>query len=129
MISLPDREALLAALSLPLQPPLHALLLDAVTLAAEVDLLDPTYVVIVESGDTEADLIEETCFSPLAHPADGVRYSEPGFQPYWQHLRERGGWFELIHTISNDGFAFVLLVDGASDTELVEMCRRWKDEG
>ncbi|MCW1431879.1 hypothetical protein [Novosphingobium sp. JCM 18896] len=129
MISLPDREALGAALSMPLPAALYSLLSDAIALATEGNLLDLTYVVIIEEGDTEADIIEEIGFSPLVHPIDGHRYGDAQFQPYWAYLQERGGWFELIHTVSNDGFAFVLLVDGDAESDLVRMCRRWKDEG
>lgn len=42
---------------------------------------------------------------------------------YWDHLQDRGDHFELIDTIGNSGFAFILLIDKAAWPELVAMCR------
>jgi hypothetical protein len=124
MISLPDREAMLAALATALPADLHTIITDIVEHAAETGLLDLTYIVIVEPGDTEGALAEELGHSPLINPSDGIRCDQPGFIPYWSHLRQRGRWYELVHTISNDAFAFILLIDSEGGGELVALCER-----
>ncbi len=43
----------------------------------------------------------------------------------FDYIEDHGGWFELIVTVGNDGFAFILFVrnrDGV-DPELLAMCR------
>jgi hypothetical protein len=128
MISLPDREAMTAALAKSLPTDLHTLLNNIIEHAARTELLDLTYIVVVEPGDTAQAITEELAASPLINPIQGIRYDEAGFHPYWAHLTQRGRYFELIHPIGNDGFAFVLLIDAAGESELVSMCERYLGE-
>lgn len=125
MISLSDREATTAALSLPMPAELHALLSNVVDHAADADVLDLTYVVIAEKNDTIDDLAEELGFSPLTNPIDHVRWNARGFQPYWAHLGEHAGWYQLIHPIGDDGFAVILLIDARADSALTAMCEHF----
>ncbi len=48
-----------------------------------------------------------------------------GFEFPFDHLEDHGGWFELISTVGNDGFAFVLIVRDREgvDPELLALCR------
>jgi hypothetical protein len=121
MIIFSDRSELTAALAIPLPAELRSILAEIVAHASETGLLELTYVVILESGDTEHDIAEVIGFSPLTNPIDSIGWKQRGFHPYWACLRLRGGWFELIHTVSNDGFAFILLI-GADGRELARMC-------
>ncbi len=43
----------------------------------------------------------------------------------FDYIEDHGGWFELIVTVGNDGFAFVLFVRDCEgvDPELLAMCR------
>lgn len=127
MISLPDREAICAARNLP--PPVELLMLlnNILDHATKTGLLDLTHIVVVETGDTEHTLTQHLGFSPLISPLDGSRHGEPSFQPYWAHLIQRGGWYELTVTISNEGYAVILLVAlaGPDTTGLVAMCREY----
>jgi len=111
MISLPDRQALLSAATMNLPADLHAIVDRHIRLAVEGDLLDLTHIVVVQSGDTGEALTAELGFSPLVHPIDGTRFGEVGFQPYWDWLADLGGWYELVITIGNSGFAFLLIVE------------------
>jgi len=50
-----------------------------------------------------------------------------GFVLPFDYAEDHGGYFELIVTVGNDGFAFVLFVrdrDGV-DPELLSMCRAY----
>lgn len=125
MISIPNKDTLSATLCRPLPPPLRILLDEIATTTMEAGLQDLTYIVVVELCDTEEAVADEIGFVPTTNPIDGIRYGDPSFQPYWAHLRQQGGWYELTHTISNDGFAFILLIDANSDDDLRRMCREY----
>jgi len=126
MISLPDRQALLSAATMNLPAELRAILDRHIGLAIEGDLLDLTHIVVVQGGDTEEAMKAELGFSPLVHPIDGTRFGEAGFQPYWDWVADLGEWFEMIITIGNSGFAYILLSERGSGA-VAEMCDRSSD--
>jgi len=121
MISLPDRQALLSAATMNLPADLHAILDRHIRVASEDDLLDLTHIVVVQEGDTEEAMKAELGFSPLVHPIDGTRFGEAGFQPYWDWLADCDRWFEMIVTIGNSGFAFVVLIEHGTGA-VADMC-------
>ncbi len=84
-----------------------------------------THLVLIEVGGTAASLIEELAFSPLINPLDGQRHGMDGFVLPFDYVADHGGWFELIVTVGNDGFAFILFVRDREgvDPELLSMCR------
>lgn len=125
MISIPDSETMSATLSRPLPPELRNILEEIAAHSMEAGLRDLTFIVVIEPSDAEATIAEEIGFSPCVNPIDGTRYGQAGFEPYWAYLRERGAWYELTHTISNDGFAVILLADGKGDDDLRRMCREY----
>lgn len=125
MITLFNREALLRALDTPMASGLHAILLNVVVNTPD-ELLDLTCVAILEMGDTEDTITQEIGFSPLIDPTDGVRFDQPGFQPYWALLREVSGWYELTHIVGT-GFAYILLIDAEAQNDLSAMCERYID--
>ena len=49
----------------------------------------------------------------------------------WGWLAALDGWFELIVTVGDSGFAYVLLIEDADGTlpELLAMCRRYTGDG
>lgn len=106
-------------------PALRLLLADRVHDWAATGLLGLTHLLIVQPGDTEEDIVEEVAFSPLVNPIDGFRWGSADFQPHHDWLERRGGWFELVFAVGNDGFAFVLFVQDAdgADPELLSLCR------
>jgi len=91
-------------------PKLKNLLTDRVADWTARGLLDLTHVAIIEVGDTDVSIIDELAFSPLINPLDGLRYGMAGFVLPFDHVEDHGGRFELILTVGNDGFAFVLFV-------------------
>ncbi len=104
---------------------LRAMLADRVHDWAATGLLDLTHLLIVGPGDTEEDIVREVAFSPLVNPIDGRRFGSDGFVPGFEWLADLGGWFELVKTVGNSGFAFVLLIQDAdgTDPELLRLCR------
>ena len=73
-------------------------------------LFDLTHLLIVEAGDTEAGIVQAINLSPLIS-SDGLRFGCIGFEPPFDWLNDHGGWFELIMTVGNDGFAFELFIE------------------
>lgn len=132
MLSLFDRVSIERALALPLDVKLRQLLATRVAnlVTADFDLTDMTNFLIVEPGGTEAEIKEEIGLSPLVNPIDGARYGAGDFQPYWDWLEDHDGWFELIVTVGNSGFAYVLLVQDADgvDVDLLALCRHYAGE-
>lgn len=128
MMLLHDRATMAHALTLDLDPRLHMLLSEriAALTSGENDLTDWTEFLIVQAGDTEADIVREVGFSPLVEPIDGVRYPEPDFQPGWNWLGDHGGWFEMIVTFGST-FAYVLLIEDAEGVpdDLRDLCGRY----
>lgn len=118
MISLPDAESLFTA---PQHPPLLA---ERVRQTIANGLADLTHIVVVHADDSEGDIVQAIGWSPVEHPIDGYRHDDSRFEPYWDWLKDHGGWFELIHAIGT-GFAYILLVENAGDSDLVRLCRRY----
>lgn len=120
MLNLPDRASQLTVLDQPLNPELHALINGRVQDALKLGLADLTHIVVVEPYDTEDDLIEALGFSPLVSRLEGNR-----LEPDWDWLECHSGWFELVYTVSNAGFAFLVLVQDAPGVlpALLALCR------
>lgn len=121
MKSYADQQALLAALQQPIP---HALK-TAISNALAVNLGELTHILVITTDDTEQDIIDEIGWSPLQNLHDEIRYRQPGFQPYWACLTLRDGYFELIHPVGNDGFAWVLVIEDAGESDLLSMCREY----
>ncbi|KQM13898.1 hypothetical protein [Novosphingobium sp. Leaf2] len=128
MLTIFDRAAMAQMLTKDIEPQLHSLLDQrfAVLLTAEGDLAEWTEYVVVEPGDSEADLIGAVGFSPLVDPIDGRRFGDPAFRPHWAYLADLGGWFEMIIT-SGSTFAYVFLIKDADGVlhELRRMCQEY----
>ncbi len=131
MMLLHDRATMAHALTLELEPRLHTLLQARVAAltTAEYDLTDYTEFLIVEPGDSEADIIREVGFSPLVSPIDGARFGEAEFQPHWDWLGQHYGWFEMVVTFGST-FAYILLIQDDEDAlpDLLMLCRRYAGE-
>ncbi len=125
MISLIDGASIADASTLPLEPRLAALIAARI---AKLDtpygnLGDLTHILVIEPGDTEANIVEAVGLSPLVNPIDGVRFGDAGFQPWWDWLQRHDGWFELVVCVGDSGFAFVLFIAEDADPELLTLCR------
>lgn len=105
-------------------------LIDSHLSLARLQRLDRlTALLVIQPDDTQADVEAELGFSPVANPITAIRYDCPDFEPYWAWLSRAGAWFQLVHTISNDGFAFILLIEDAESQfhDLVAMCSVWAE--
>jgi len=120
MLNLPDRASQLAVLHQPLDPVLHGRINGRVQDALSLGLADLTHIVVVEPYDDEDDLIEVLGFSPLVSRLDGTP-----LQADWDWIEQHTGWFELVYTVSNDGFGFLVLVQDAPGVlpDLLALCR------
>ncbi|CAN5530059.1 hypothetical protein BH10PLA2_BH10PLA2_03460 [soil metagenome] len=125
MYSFDSHDALLGTLTLPLDPHLHRLITDRVKDAIARDLGDLTHILIVQAGDTEADIIDAIGFSPLVHRIHGTRFGDPAFEPDWDWWERHDGWTELLYCVGDTGFAYVLFVQDAEGMlpELRSLCR------
>lgn len=126
MLHLYDRVAMARALKLDLDPQLRTLLTARIEalVTADYDLTDWTEYLVVEPGDTEADIVRHVGFSPLVEPIEGARFGGTGFHPFWDHLIAHDRWTEMIMTFGST-FAYVLFIstDPAMLPDLLELCR------
>ncbi|NTZ42882.1 hypothetical protein G7A66_07230 [Altererythrobacter sp. SALINAS58] len=127
MLSLPDANAIRAALREPLDPKLHTILAAKLASVEANGLENLTHVVVVQAGTTEEELQQELGWSPLQNPIDGVRYGEAEFVPYWSFLQDLGGVYELIQPVGNSGFAYIVVIEDREGVpaELLRMCRQY----
>lgn len=125
MIAIHDRADMAHSLALDLDPVVRAALTNSIA-ALPDDLIDYTSIVVVERGDTEADIVREAGFSPLVEPFDGFRFGTPSFHPWWDWLHDHGGLYELLVTFGST-YACALLIRDEDGTlpELLDLCRRY----
>lgn len=89
--------------------------------AREQGLAALTHIAVIQPHDTESEIIEELGFSPFHNPLTGKRYGEAGFVPNWDWLEVHPGWSELIYTVGDSGFAFIVFVE-KDESQLARMC-------
>jgi hypothetical protein len=125
MLHLYDRATMAHALTLNLDPTLLRLLGDRIAALGE-ELIDWTEYLVVEAGDTEADIVRHIGFSPLVESIDGVRFGERGFHEHWDWLTNHGGWYEMSVSFGST-FAYVLFVEKAEGVppDLLELCSEY----
>ncbi len=127
-----DTAAAIAAAPQNTTDPLLAeLLAERVRDWASHGLLGLTCLLVLEAGDTEKSIIEAAAFSPLANTLLDERFGSPGFAPQFDWLFDAGGFFELIQTVGDGGFAFHIFVPDRQgvDPELLALCRAYADGG
>jgi hypothetical protein len=120
MINLPDLESQRAALLQPLDLELHTLIVGRMKDALALELGEHTHIVVVQPHDTEADLIDALGFSPLVSRIDGIH-----LEPDWDWFERHEGWFELVYTVGDSGFAFLVFVQDREGVlpDLLTLCR------
>lgn len=86
-------------------------LVDAHLITARENGLEKlTCIAVVELADSEQTIIDELGFSPLQNPLTETRFGDPNFFPPWDWLELHRGWYEMIFTVGNAGFAFLVFV-------------------
>lgn len=113
----------IADLDQPLADELRAIITDRLTDAASIGLADQTHITVIQPGDTERDIEQELGWSPLVHPLTGARFGSRDWTPCWAWLQDLGGWYELLHTVGNSGFAYILLIE-KQQGEFSSMCEQ-----
>ena len=118
MIDLPDLDATLVALSGPLRPDLRDLISTRLQDAFACGLADLTHILVIQPGDIEEDIVAAIGFSPLVSRMDGMR-----LQPDWDFIEQHERCWELVYTVGNSGFAFLVFVEKAEGTipELISL--------
>lgn len=89
-------------------PTLRSLVLGHLTTAKENGLQALTCIAVVEPHDSEGTIVQELGFSPLVNPLSETRFGDRDFSPAWDWLEVHHGWYELIFTVGDDGFAYIL---------------------
>lgn len=132
MLIIYDRGSATNVLAGSLDPPMRAAVEAELLLltGGDHDLTGETDVLIVQRGDTEADIIREAGFSPLVDPITGIRFDQLGFEPSWDLLTLSGGVFRIVITYGST-FATILLVPDADGIEpaLRALCRSHTSPG
>ena len=125
MISIFDAASLSAALATKLDPRLRVLIEQRIASARKNGLAEMTHIVVVQPGDTEAVIVAEIGWSPLVNPIDECRHGQSGFVAPWDWFQMHDRWCEMVVTVGDSGFAFILLIEDApdADPELLELCR------
>ena len=120
MYDLPDTDSIAAVLTQPIDPTLYLLLADRLSDIRRCGLEAYTHVLVIEAGDVERAIVNAIGFSPLRSRIDGI----PN-QPDWDWIERHDGWWELLYTVSNDGFAFIILVEDNPRSALAMLCREY----
>ena len=118
MIDLPTIDSIEAVLDQPLDKTLKGLLQDRLADTIQCGLQNYTHVLVVQGGDTEQQIVEAIGFSPLKTRID----NRPNC-PDWDWIERHDGWWELLYTVGNSGFAYVVLVEDADESPLAQLCR------
>ena len=118
MIIIHDHASAVRVLAGNLDAPIRAAVEAELLLltGGDHDLTNETDVVVVQQGDTEADIIREAGFSPLVDQITGIRFDQSGFEPAWDLLTLSGGVFRMVVTYGST-FATILLVPDADGIE------------
>lgn len=105
---------------------LRELVRGHITTAKENGLENLTCIAVIEPADSEQTIRDELGFSPLRNPLSNTRFGDPGFSPAWDWLEVHSGWYELIFTVGDEGFAYIIFVPiGAKESDLSRMCERY----
>ncbi|WP_120717347.1 hypothetical protein [Tsuneonella amylolytica] len=89
---------------------LRSLIQAHLVTARESGLIDLTVFAVAESGDTKQTMIAALGFSPLDNLLDGTSYGDPNYLPAWDWLEIHPRWFELLFTVGDDGFAYIIFI-------------------
>ncbi len=117
MLSLYDEATTKAALAMPIGPDLRALLTTRIVHYAAAGLASATHILVIQPGDTKSAIEREIGFYPTTNTINGVRSGSAAFHPFWDWLQDLGGWFEMIVTVGDSGFAYILLIQDADGVD------------
>ena len=125
MISLYNAELIHDARRLlSLEPGLQHLLLSHIDNAMARDLAALSHFLVIQPGDTEEDILRETCMSPLVNTlldGDDARFGSPGWVPQFDSIdwSVEGAW-TVTCCIADSGHAVLIVIpdDDGIDADL-----------
>ena len=85
--------------------------------------------ILVEPGDTAADLEEECGLPLMSNPFDGARFPEPEFVPICEIIERHRAAYELVLIVNDEGAGSEIFVPrrpGISPA-LLAMCARFSE--
>lgn len=129
MLSLFNRDMLIEGRKLlAVEPGLRHLLANRIDDALAMDLGELTHIVVIQPGDSEADLLSEIGLSPLVNPLleDDERFGSPDWTPQFDFIeRHDEGYFEICQCVADSGFAYLMLIEDSEETDqaLLSLCR------
>lgn len=125
MIVIYDRASSAAALARDLDAPARAALEAELALltSGDHDLTDWTDILLIQPGDTEADIEREAGFSPFDDPLSGHHHGQAGFEAGWDWLSRRDGYFRAVYTMGSTHSTILLVPDDGG--ALADLCRRY----
>lgn len=119
MMNFPAIAELRTAADTAVNPQLRKLLADRLADTVRCELQNLTHLLVIEADDSEQQIVDAVGFSPLQTRINGIRN-----QPDWDWIERHDGWWELLYTVGNDGFAYILLVEDDDRSPLALLCRR-----
>ena len=119
MQDLPTMDALRAILEKPLDPNLHKLLADRLSDTLHCCMQDHTHVIVIETDDTEEQIIDAIGFSPLRSRIDNL----PD-RPDWDWMERHGNWIELLFCIGDSGHAVIAFLQDDPRSPFAAYCRK-----
>ena len=84
--------------------------------------------IVVEPGDTDADIEAETGFSILHSPYNGTQFGDPGFSPAFEFAESHSDQlFELVYVVGDGGYGYNILIANAPgvDSTLLAFCQAY----
>lgn len=130
MISIFEPSLMLEAHRLlSLEPGLRHLLLSHIDNAMARDLAGLSHFLVIQPGDTEADILQEACLSPLINTLlDDARFGSPGWIPQFDAIEwsDDGAWVVTV-CIGDGGYAVTIIIpdDDAIDADLRALGERY----
>lgn len=82
-------------------------------------------VMVIEVGDTPADLEGALGFDVLHNRWNGLAYGQEYFTPSWDALEEHGDWFELTFILSDEGEGVVVFIPRGLTGPLNDLCQTY----
>lgn len=93
----------------------------------EEPLSDLFKLILMEPGDTLADLDSEFNGAFLINHYSGRRYGDPGFKPAFEVLEEYPGFYAMLFCEGDGGFGIEVIVPKATsiDPRLLSLCAQF----
>ncbi|RYE41457.1 MAG: hypothetical protein EOP24_36850 [Hyphomicrobiales bacterium] len=80
-------------------------------------------VMVMEEGDTAADLEEALGFTVLRNRWNGLTPDAKQFTPSWDALDDHPDWYELTFILSDAGEGMVVFIPKGLSGSITDLCR------